>query len=193
VGERLKDALKDPARRVELQPTLERLQRLRRRDITGFRAVDWGNARLRRLAAQTVDAGWWRLLWVPASLPYHQPTGPFAVPEVQGMTKRLVFSSWVAAPTAIASLLSYEAERQTASGVAPWQVSDAPEPYIEQMLKAIVGIEIPIARLEGKWKLSQNRPPQDRAGVIADLRGSGDPSQQALAELVAEADKELAP
>lgn len=112
VGERLKDALKDPARRAELQPALERLQRLRRRDITGFRPVDWGNARLRQLAATTVDAGWWRLLWVPASLPYHQPAGPFAAPEVQGMTKRLVFSSWVAAPTAIASLLSYEAERQ---------------------------------------------------------------------------------
>jgi hypothetical protein len=112
VGERLKIALKDPARSAELQPVLRRLQRLRRRDITGFHPVDWGNARLRQLAAQTVDAGWWRLLWVPASLPYHRPAGPFAAPEVQGMTKRLVFSSWVAAPTAIASLLSYEAERQ---------------------------------------------------------------------------------
>ena len=112
VGERLKDALKDPVRREELRPTLRRLQRLHRRDIIRFRPVDWGNARLRRLASETVDADWWRLLWVPPSLPYHRRAGPFAAPEVQGMTKRLIFSSWVAAPTAIASLLSYEAERR---------------------------------------------------------------------------------
>ena len=112
MGERLKAALKDPVRRGELGPALQRLQRLHRQDIAAFRPVDWGNARLRRLASETVDAGWWRLLWVPPSLPYHRWTGPFATPEVQGMTKRLIFSSWVAAPTAIASLLSYEAERQ---------------------------------------------------------------------------------
>jgi hypothetical protein len=112
VGERLKDALKDPVRREELRPKLRQLQRLYRQDIVGFQPVDWGNARLRRLASETVDAGWWQLLWVPPSLPYHQRTGPFAAPEVQGMTKRLIFSSWVAAPTAIASLLSYEAERR---------------------------------------------------------------------------------
>lgn len=47
----------------------------------------------------------------------------------------------------------------------PWRVSDAPAEYIDKMLGAIVGIEIPIARIEGKWKLSQNRPAEDRASV----------------------------
>lgn len=56
----------------------------------------------------------------------------------------------------------------------PWSLSDAPEDYIAGMTRAIVGVEIPIARLEGKWKLSQNRPEADRAGVIAGLRDPDD-------------------
>lgn len=51
----------------------------------------------------------------------------------------------------------------------PWKVSDAPDAYIEKELKAIVGFEMPIARVEGKWKMSQNRPEPDRRGVIEGL------------------------
>lgn len=58
---------------------------------------------------------------------------------------------------------------------APWAVADAPEDYLEAQMKAIVGIEIPIARIEGKWKLSQNRDAADRRGVIAGLRDANDP------------------
>jgi len=47
----------------------------------------------------------------------------------------------------------------------PWLVSDAPREYIDKLLGAIIGLEIPIARIEGKWKLSQNRPAEDRASV----------------------------
>ena len=111
-GEKLKAALRAPTRYAELRPLLHDLQRLRRRDIREFKSVDWGNARLRRLAEGTVEAGWWRLLWIPPSLPYHKLSGPFAAAAESNMTKRLIFSSWVAAPTAIASLLSYEAERR---------------------------------------------------------------------------------
>jgi len=56
---------------------------------------------------------------------------------------------------------------------APWLVSDAPEDYLASQFKGIVGVEIPIARIEGKWKVSQNRPAVDRAGVAAGLRGGG--------------------
>jgi len=56
----------------------------------------------------------------------------------------------------------------------PWSLNDAPKDYIASMTRSIVGVEIPIARLEGKWKLSQNRPEPDRAGVIAGLRDPGD-------------------
>jgi transcriptional regulator len=66
----------------------------------------------------------------------------------------------------------------------PWQVSDAPAEFIEAMLKGIVGVEIQIATLTGKWKVSQNRPDVDRHGVVEALRHSGDESSRAMADLV---------
>ena len=63
----------------------------------------------------------------------------------------------------------------------PWAPSDAPRDYLDQMLGAIVGFTLPIARLEGKWKMSQNRPPEDRTGVAAGLRDAG---QDAIADMV---------
>jgi transcriptional regulator len=77
---------------------------------------------------------------------------------------------------------------QEGSRPAPWTVSDAPESYVAAQLKGIVGIEIPIARIEGKWKVSQNRPTVDRAGVVAGLRGSGGDAE-IMAALVAERGK----
>jgi transcriptional regulator len=70
----------------------------------------------------------------------------------------------------------------------PWAVSDAPEDFVEMQMRAIVGIEIPISRIEGKWKMSQNRPEADRAAVIAGFREMGD---EAIAALVAERDSNL--
>jgi transcriptional regulator len=64
-----------------------------------------------------------------------------------------------------------------------WAVSDAPADYIRGMLRAIVGFELPIERLEGKWKMSQNRPAEDRAGVAEGLRRGGEPT---VAEIVVE-------
>jgi transcriptional regulator len=63
-------------------------------------------------------------------------------------------------------------------------VSDAPEAYVERMLGAIVGVEIEIARLEGKWKMSQNRSAEDVDGVIAGLASSADERERAVAEIV---------
>jgi len=64
-------------------------------------------------------------------------------------------------------------ERQEQARAEPWAVTDAPADFIVGMLKGIVGFALPIARLEGKWKMSQNRPAQDRAGVIEGLEGAG--------------------
>jgi transcriptional regulator len=64
----------------------------------------------------------------------------------------------------------------------PWAVGDAPEDFIATMVKAIVGIEIPIDRIEGKWKASQNRSEPDRHGVVEGLRAEGN---EAMADLVA--------
>lgn len=77
--------------------------------------------------------------------------------------------------------------RQQEAGMAqPWGIADAPADYIERMLGAIVGIEIPISRIEGKWKVSQNRADADRAGVVDGLAQSADPQARAMAALVSE-------
>jgi len=57
----------------------------------------------------------------------------------------------------------------------PWAVSDAPDDFVAGMLNGIVGFEMTITRIEGKWKMSQNRPAADRAGVIGGLREDGRP------------------
>ncbi len=67
----------------------------------------------------------------------------------------------------------------------PWALDDAPRDYLEAMLRAIVGLRLPIRRLEGTWKLSQNRDDADIAGVIAGLRAESDPLARPLAERIA--------
>ncbi|SHL82373.1 FMN-binding negative transcriptional regulator [Phytopseudomonas punonensis] len=63
----------------------------------------------------------------------------------------------------------------------PWALDDAPRDYIDGMLRAIVGFALPIERLEGKWKLGQNRSDADQAGVKSGLDVSTDPRDRALA------------
>jgi transcriptional regulator len=67
---------------------------------------------------------------------------------------------------------------------APWKVDDAPLQFVMSQMKAIIGVEVPIDRIEGKWKVSQNRPEGDRRGVVAGLRANSEAS--AMASLVAE-------
>jgi transcriptional regulator len=67
----------------------------------------------------------------------------------------------------------------------PWHVGDAPADYISAQIKGIIGVEIPIARSEGKWKMSQNRPVADRERVIAGYRDEG-PASAAIAEIMSE-------
>ena len=67
---------------------------------------------------------------------------------------------------------------------APWAVTDAPADFIRAQLKGIVGFELPIVRLEGKWKMSQNRPAEDRAGVMEGLRREGGPAEATVADIV---------
>jgi transcriptional regulator len=62
----------------------------------------------------------------------------------------------------------------------PWSVDDAPRDYVETLLGAIVGIEITVTRLEGKWKVSQNQPARNIAGVIDGLRAAGADDMSAL-------------
>jgi len=78
--------------------------------------------------------------------------------------------------------------RHEAARPAPWAVTDAPAPFVAAQVGAIVGVEIDIAEIKGKWKLSQNRNAADRAGVIAGLEAEGDAAALVMAKLVLERD-----
>jgi transcriptional regulator len=65
---------------------------------------------------------------------------------------------------------------------APWSVADAPAPYVAKQLKAIVGLELTVERVEAKAKLSQNRSDADRAGVVTGLRAEGGPAEHVVAD-----------
>ena len=67
---------------------------------------------------------------------------------------------------------------------APWKVSDAPDDFVAKMVSAVVGIEIPIRSLQGKWKMSQNRTPADREAVANGLRTQGGEEKGDVASLV---------
>jgi transcriptional regulator len=75
-------------------------------------------------------------------------------------------------------------QRHEADQPVPWSIADAPEDYIAMMLKGIIGLEIDIARLEGKWKLSQNRSAADQASLIEALRDSPSENAGAIASLM---------
>lgn len=74
--------------------------------------------------------------------------------------------------------------RHEAGTREPWEVADAPPEYIDKLLDAIVGVEIPIAGLVGKWKVSQNRTELDRSGVVNGLLQAGTDTALAMAEQV---------
>jgi transcriptional regulator len=80
-------------------------------------------------------------------------------------------------------LLETLTDHHEAGQPQPWKISDAPEDHIEKSLRAIVGLEVAVDRIEGKFKLSQNHPARNRAGVVAGLRerdGDGDVELAAL-------------
>lgn len=116
IGDRVREALRAPAQRPEVIALLTRTRHLDLDRMARLEPLDpdMGNPRLSRLGEQTLGMGWWKLLWLPPTLQYLTPGGPYQDLEGAPMTKRLVFSSWTATPTAIASLLSYEADRRAA-------------------------------------------------------------------------------
>ena len=78
------------------------------------------------------------------------------------------------------------AHSETGVPAAPWKLSDAPADFIRTMLNGIVGFELPIHRLEGKWKVSQNRTASEKQGVIAGLTALDTPASLTMKNLVAE-------
>lgn len=118
--------------------------------------------------------------WYPSKLEHGKvvPTWNYVVVHVRGVPTFTEDRDWL-----LAHVSSLTHEHEAAESV-PWAVSDAPAAYIDSMLGAIVGVEIPIERLVGKWKTSQNRSNADKAGVVAGLRARRDDEADAMADLV---------
>ena len=93
-------------------------------------------------------------------------------------------------PARLLALVTRLTERHEALRPRPWSVDDAPPDYIRASLGAIIGFELPIARLEGKWKMSQNRSGEDRAGVAEALEREGGATGADLAALVRSTSRE---
>jgi transcriptional regulator len=93
------------------------------------------------------------------------PTWNYAIVQVRGRARAVEDTAWLAGQIRELTTM-HEASRSE-----PWHVEDAPERFIEAQLRGIVGIEIDIAEMHGKWKVSQNRPEADRVGVAEGLAG----------------------
>jgi transcriptional regulator len=106
------------------------------------------------------------------------PTWNYVVVHARGRI------SWIHEAAWLREFVTRLTVRHEPSDGSAWQVSDAPSDYIDQMLSAIVGLEIAITEITGKWKLSQNRNAVDRAGVVSALSASPAAASQQMASLV---------
>lgn len=118
--------------------------------------------------------------WYPSKRAHGKvvPTWNYAVVHAHGIPRAVDDPAW------LLQLVTRLTERHEAGRPLPWKVSDAPADYTARLLESIVGIEIPIARLVGKWKVSQNRPAGDRLGVADGLLERGDAAAAEMAALV---------
>lgn len=107
------------------------------------------------------------------------PTWNYVVVHARGRLRVIDDAAWLRRE------LDRLVDSHEAGFAEPWRISDAPPDYIDKMLTAIVGIEIEITHLAGKWKISQNQPEANRAGVVAGLRGQESAEARAVADLVA--------
>ena len=106
------------------------------------------------------------------------PTWNYAVVHAYGSLKIIDDTVW------LRGLVERLTNQHEAAKAAPWKVSDAPKNYLEPLLRAIVGIEIPITKISGKWKVSQNQPQTNRTGVIEGLCEIADDNASAMATMI---------
>ncbi len=108
------------------------------------------------------------------------PTWNYAVVHAYGTPRAIDDAAWLRAH--VSAMTDLQESRHPP---AAWKVTDAPADFIESMVKMIVGIEIPIARVQGKWKMSQNRAMPDRLGTVTGLKKRGDEEMATLVERLA--------
>lgn len=108
------------------------------------------------------------------------PTWDYVAVHAYGVLRVVDDAEWLRSQ--IERLTAYhESER-----VEQWKLTDAPEDYIEKLIATVVGIEMVITKLEGKWKVSQNQPEQNKLGVVSGLQNRNKPKDLTMAELVAD-------
>jgi transcriptional regulator len=110
------------------------------------------------------------------------PTWNYVVVHAYGYLRVIEDGEWL-----MAHLKQLTKIHEAGSSV-PWQVSDAPADYVASQLKGIVGLEMAIERIEGKWKVSQNRPERDRDGVARGLTELNTMESRAMKALVEKRD-----
>ena len=103
------------------------------------------------------------------------PTWNYASVHAYGTARAIRDPEW------LRDMLDRLSARHEAREAAPWRMRDLPPAYLEAMLRGIVGIEIAVSRLEGKFKLSQNRPASDRPRIIAALERRNDEGSREVA------------
>lgn len=106
------------------------------------------------------------------------PTWNYAVVHVYGRLRVIEDATW------LRELLGRLTDRYEADQPQPWRVTDAPADHTDKLLRAIVGLDIAIDRIVGKFKLSQNHPVANRAGVVNGLRTRGQRHDTALADMM---------
>ena len=119
--------------------------------------------------------------WYPTKQTTHKvvPTWNYEMVQVKGIPTVIETSDWLRSQVGDITD-SMEQKRKI-----PWKVADAPADFIESQLKAIVGLEIELTEIQGKWKMSQNRPIEDAQGVAKGLSDPSDPHfDSEVAEIV---------
>lgn len=106
------------------------------------------------------------------------PTWNYVVAHVRGTLRVIEDAHWLRAH--LAALTA----QQEAVFEQPWPLEDAPAGFIDKLMQAVVGIEIEITQLTGKWKVSQNQPLTNQLGVLQGLSASEAAHGQAMAEIV---------
>ena len=106
------------------------------------------------------------------------PTFNYIVVHAYGSLQPIDDRDW------LRDFVSKLTDRHESAQPQPWKMRDAPDSFIETQLGAIVGIEVPIAKLVGKWKVSQNRTALDQTGVVRGLRVAGDANAVEMAQAI---------
>ena len=121
--------------------------------------------------------------WYPSKFQHGKavPTWNYAMVQVHGTLRAHDDAGWVR------GMVTQLTERHESGRPVPWHVSDAPADFLEATLKAIVGIEIEVTRVEAKFKLSQNRDAADRTGVVLGLEADASLNRQPEADALAQA------